>query len=1230
MEINVFEELLKESESYFIDFKSEMYFSNSQKDKTKARAEFVKDIVSMWNTPRDRDSYIILGIRNKSGNDNELVGIDQGNIIDDADLRSKFESLVNYIPKFEFNIIDYKNLKFAIITIPIATQISIIKKEFYGNTLKKSALYYREGSKNTEALEDKEKEIYSWFRERQIITDSDLSNENLLSEMNSFDSDKYFYFLITSPLDKTSPFLEKFGLINWTFVIDFDFESQQNGLLSICRDNLEKHQSLNVIIKDNLPSIHTKYGTYWYFASGLSGNKKSLLPDKKKKTWLRLYKKDFEKQIEKISKSLGNEKPVKTLIVVENNSISSYLNTIIDSLESVFQDNLSFLMVSSEEYRPLTEIAEENEFSFLKMPLSHLCQTFDNCQKNLDFQMEGYSIPSLSGTPIPIEDKKIPWLKEEFEIVHLASGSEIPIDEINSRNYLRGHEISWENLKYNHDANRDETNKLQKLVMEALKNRKPLRINLYHIPGSGGTTIARRILWNQHGEYPCTVLLNMKSPLETMVRLDYLFSISQSSILLLIDGGLITDRQTDALYEKIVSSHLPVIMLQVIRRFNLPSISKKLRNTRTLNDQLSNNEKDYFYSLLSKEILKEDTELLKAELEGNCTPFSLGFFTFKDNYKGIDNYIKYRLENISDSHKKIIIFLSIAYYYGQKSISPQWFHKLLDISSDRYVNLKEVFNDSGITDLIIYDDVGKWRINHFIFAKKCLSYLLAPECFGNNDYDHIWKQNLSNWAKEFISFCRGNNLDISPSDESIEIIFRVFYFRDNNEVLGTEYSWFSNFIEDIDDENGKLEVFRYLTDVFHDEAQFWAHLGRFYSTIKKDPEKALESIDRALNLNEDDPLILHMKGMAIRQKIYNIISKTTVIVHMKEELYSIVDEAEKSSDCFSQCRKLNPTDEYAYISEIQMIIKVLNYAGKYHDNKPLNAITFVNSPKWLRESLENASYLLAQVRHIRQKDNVNKLEADCQSELDIMNENIEDALQKWNQLLERKELSPSDKLSVRRSIVFTRLKQANHKWDGVNNKHIKKVVELLEDNLKYGENDKDLRLWLNAIRVLPNPPSLEVIAEKVAYWKHNTSSLDAIYYLYILQVLQVLSGSLSDFGGAEANIKACHERSRYRRKNDVSFEWLSKGDSINQLVHQENLGEWDNFWSNTSALKRVKGIITSINGPAKGYIEIEETGLKAFFVPGKYFVKGSSENKNISCYLGFSYSGLRAWEVKEE
>ncbi|NOV30055.1 ATP-binding protein [Methylomonas sp. ZR1] len=1235
MDLKTFEKLINLNEKDFIDFKSEMYFSNSNKNKDKARAEFVKDIISMWNTPRETNAYIILGVKKGCDNNNEFIGIDFNNIPDDADLRSQFDSLVSYTPSFDYDFFNYNEKNFVIFTIPIANTISVGLKDFYEKTLKKDALYYREGSKNTEALKGsrKEEEIYRWFREKDKIFYSGIKsytqNEILLSAMGDFDSDKYYYFLITSPLSnlKSDSLLQNFGFVNWTFVVDFDPDSQNSGLLSSCKDNLVDRQSLNIIVKGETPAIHASFGTYWYFASGLSGRNETLLSNQQRITWLKEYSGDFRRQVERISKAIGNAKPIKVLMVLENGLISDYLTTILDSLVSTYQDNVSFIVVSPEKYSSIESIVNNYGVDFLQMPLLHLCQTFENCQKVLDFQKGSYSIPSSTGTAISIEKQKIPWLKEELEIVHLGVGDDAFPENINYLDFLRGHEISWGNLKYRHDVDRDETVKLERLIIDALRNRRHLRINLYHIPGAGGTTVARRILWNQHKEYPCIVLQDMKDPLETMIRLSHVADISQSAVLLLIDGGLISDRQADALYEKIASSYLPVVILQVLRKFDLPSIQKASKNTRTLSDKLSKNEKDNFYYLLSKEISSDKLNQLKEEVKKDCTPFSLGFLMFGDDYQGIDNYVKYRLDNIGDAQKRIVIFLSIAYYYGQRSISPNWFHKLLNISATLHVELDKAF-DSRVHDLIVYDEIGRWRISHVIFARKCLSYLFSPEYFGNNNFDHIWKQGLSTWAKEFVVFCRGN-LDAPPSDESIELMCRVFYFRDNDELLGTEKSSFSNFIEDINDDNGKLAVFRYLTEMFPGEPQFWAHLGRFYSVIKKDFDEAVLAIDRALDLNDNDPLIHHMKGMAIRNKLYNLIYKDKL--DEKEFLAKIVQEAEKASLSFAKNRELNPIDEHGYISEVQMIIKILNHAAKYFNNNPIDAITFIQSPKWLRESLENASYLLDQVRRIRQEDHRSRFEANCQAELDVIYGNVEDALQKWNILLDSEKIAPFDKLSIRRSIIYTRLKQVNHKWADLNPKHINRIVELLEDNLRQGKQDKDLSMWLDAIRILPTSPHLDEISEKISYWKINTNSIDSIYYLYILQVLQVMSGSLTDFGNAEASIKECHDRSRYRRKNEICFEWLGNGSGVKQLIHRENLGDWhDGFWTQSSALKRLNGVIASIEGAAKGYIEIEGTGLKAFFVPGQNYKMNFFENRKASFYLGFSYSGLRAWEVKEE
>jgi hypothetical protein len=75
-------------------------------------------------------------------------------------------------------------------------------------------------------------------------------------------------------------------------------------------------------------------------------------------------------------------------------------------------------------------------------------------------------------------------------------------------------------------------------------------------------------------------------------------------------------------------------------------------------------------------------------------------------------------------------------------------------------------------------------------------------------------------------------------------------------------------------------------------------------------------------------------------------------------------------------------------------------------------------------------------------------------------------------------------------------------------KNLQRTPELLELNLQEEPaDDRNVRLWIQGARFLPNPPSVEVAAERVAYWRSNGDSLDAIYYIYVLHSLQAISGS---------------------------------------------------------------------------------------------------------------------------
>jgi hypothetical protein len=158
------------------------------------------------------------------------------------------------------------------------------------------------------------------------------------------------------------------------------------------------------------------------------------------------------------------------------------------------------------------------------------------------------------------------------------------------------------------------------------------------------------------------------------------------------------------------------------------------------------------------------------------------------------------------------------------------------------------------------------------------------------------------------------------------------------------------------------------------------------------------------------------------------------------------------------------------------------------------------------------------------------------------------------------------------------------------------------------------------------------VTERVGYWKSNGDSLDAVYYLYVFYSLQAISGSVLAVDKALRALEECRNRTRFRRYRTWSYEWLGLGKGLKQLVHQEQLGEWDrgaDFWKDATLLRRIEGVVSFISGPQAGEIEFAG-GLKAFFVPGVAGLSAArSENIAVSFLLGFSYDGPRAWSVEQ-
>jgi hypothetical protein len=784
-----------------------------------------------------------------------------------------------------------------------------------------------------------------------------------------------------------------------------------------------------------------------------------------------------------------------------------------------------------------------------------------------------------------------------------------------------------------YDVDRDVCGKLLKQLQRDLADRVATRINLFHAPGAGGTTVSRRMLWEMHRDYPCLIIRRCR-PSETTARLRYLFSKTNQALLAIIEGADVKENDAEDLFNLCRSQQIPAVFLNVLRRF--AGVQERDR-TFYLASALTEAEASRFVHVYEREapvyaeLVRQIGESAEPRLR---TPFYLALAAFQQDFAGLRKYVEARLNGATGEQRDVMCFLALAHHYAQKSLNAQLFADIIHSPRDRRVNL-ESFLPAHMLELLVANADGDWRPAHELIAEEIIHQVLCPD----GEDRRAWPEGLSTWGCRFAEFCRGGD-PVTP-EEIMETLARCFVLRDNRDLLGTESAVTNKFSQWIEDTppSGRLPLLQKLTALFPEEPHFWAHLGRFYSIELRDPDNAVKSVDHALHLSPEDPVLHHMKGMVLRKMAYEKMEAVGPDVDERETLAEVVALAERSAEEFALSREFAPDTEHGYISHIQLITKVLDFAYKMSGSDDrARFLTAATTNIWVRESLDEAEDLLDQVRRLREGQDASEFEQRCRNEVQALYGRYDLALQGWDNLLGRPGVC---KPPVRRQLVRTYLARRDRSWDLLDERDLRRIIGLLEENILEEPNqDRNLMLWMQAIRRQPQLAGLQSVIERVSYWRARSDTLEATFYLYVLHSLDAIEGSPLAVLHAQEVLDDCRKKAKERRNRTVSLEWMGHGQGLGLLVHHSRLGKWSkdkDFWENTELLGRASGRIASVTGPEAGQIELT-CGLKAFFVPGKSgttidgkrsgLITGRDENKSVTAFLGFSYDGLRAWDVQ--
>ena len=1061
-------------------------------------------------------------------------------------------------------------------------------------------------------------------------------------ECDQFNKQKGKYILIVGPetkkIDKMSSAI--LGRLPWSLIFDLDPKSADEGIFASIGPVLSKHRGVHLTTPSDKIQVNYGHAANYVMACGLSRRVDTVTKDFN--VWRRNHLKNIRKILEEMKNTVAPENI--TLLVLPFGIEQNFIERLWETIDEVYGDDLRTVFIkeeSSVNKYPLEGSQIENVICSIDELLSGFYYILGDAGSNeqvlLPTRPQGEEDNSSKRIFKVIDNERVRRIEEDLLVVH-AGLTISESDKLPNQSFLRGNKISWSEVDIHDDVPRDIMHKLKTRINQRLDDYRNSLISLEHMPGSGGTTIARRLAWDFKDLFP-TVLLRKISE-NTVARIEELFHFTNIPILTIIDTININSKQIEQLIRSLNARKTRAVMIYFYRSI---SPSSEFR----LEDPLGEKESKRFLNRYLQNAMPNRHKQLNDlsnndELQQYRSPFFFGLYAFEKEFTHIPSWVKAHLQNLSSKSELILKYLALIGRYSQHSISEIQLKKLFDLSSRSILRISDLFGDS--TERLILISNNGYRIIHPLIAEEILSQLLSNSCNG----DEInWKERLADLCCSFIkdmSVVSGNDSELLK-----KVLIQLFIIRDTYQPSFEVKRNFSELILSIPNNSGQYKVLKTLVDFFPDEAHFWTHLGRHNNYIMKSVYTDAENfLLKAISLEPYDDYHEHSLGMVYR---FELKRRMTIMIRKGEDLTkpyeNIYSLFQKASECFARARELDPESEYNYITNIQLISETIE--SFYRSSEAENYATFFTRDdkisRWCRDELNKASELLYSVKLLQPSGNLSQKTIECESKIEKFFGRIESLISGLQNLLDK---NSQGKASIRRIIAETYIQNSKHNWSKLSSKRIRRIYLLMNQNLEEKLNNYyDALLWFNAYRRLPDFDFIEAL-DSLSNLAARKDNVFAHYYLYILHFIRWQQGVLIDNSSIKKHLEKCkyYAGEMYRTR---AREWLATAPKWLPLVSENELGKWKDrddikpglrFYSKTERLRYVNGTIIQIKSPQSGIIAISpqlfdgdkstnDAGmLEVFFWPLTDFFKGQDENVNVKFFLGFSYEGLRGWNVQ--
>ncbi|XP_030591785.1 sterile alpha motif domain-containing protein 9-like [Archocentrus centrarchus] len=884
-----------------------------------------------------------------------------------------------------------------VIETDIVPSIRIVKGKVYAVRLpnfkeatnkvefEKEMFLRRVGSK-TEPVSDKDlSDFYQRVKDRDAQREEAEKNQFLFAPEMCQDLGRKLTMLMTSGkkfIEKEKWFIlvtnkfkpDDLSSIDWLLnmnifcVFDFDPDSKISGLCSRYLQhraaNMHFLQSYRIpagtSIREFTSYLYLFDQTSWIFCNGRTDFKGNETPCDEM-TWIRTKMTFLRESVSLICKQVLPKGTFQVIFLLASPVEKPLLHTFNEFFTDMEgHEDIICICESEENFHKWQSFAEGscgkeavNNSSVVGMKMSHINATLQHVQpvkvcaiKHLPVFVKGTCLLETH-----VEEKMY-----SLEILTVNHCDETSKDFINEekenieKQFYRGGRVTWLNFwlaqnKFVEEViERDAYHDASKLLNDALKynaDQTPVNIiNIYHHPGSGGSTVARQVLWNNRKSVRCAVV---KPSYSVAVVAQHAVDLREYEekdaqrclpVLLLIedtDKEYLDDLRNElevAVNVKQIQCGTLCFILLSCRRSHDPE--KKCKESPLQNVSVTHKLSDQ-----EKRKLAGKRQALEERYEPNfILTFVLMSEGFSEDY--VHQFVKHLLQDIDHRSvvTRLIHYVALLNTYVQNSfISQSHCEALLalriHLERFRQNEFERSLSDQAkLVFLHLRDDkthIESIRIIHPLVAKEILQQLLGPQ------------QTQSSLAMDLL---REDVLfEHRFGRDEYHTFLRQLFIRRSRISKGDKYdSRFSPFIEHVcGNEKSPDKAIELLTEAFqrfHNDPFFAQQLARLHYTYEKF-EEAKHWAETAAKQLPNNSYILDTKGQVYRKWFQAKCKAIENIPKTPQNTADAVETALKALECFHECERaadaeMENVNSSGFFGEVEVGCSLLKLISSLH------------------------------------------------------------------------------------------------------------------------------------------------------------------------------------------------------------------------------------------------------------------------------------------------------------